>query len=133
MRMEDIARQRLANQGITAPRVESAEAAVGGLRAVQAQAYNVAKWSLGQRAVNETDATVERALAEGRILRTHVMRPTWHFVLPSDIRWLLELTAPQIRRRMAYYDRLLEVDEALQARSYGLIEHALASRGPLTR
>ena len=30
-------------------------------------------------------------------LRTPVLRPTWHFVTPADIRWLLALTARQRR------------------------------------
>jgi winged helix DNA-binding protein len=133
MLKRDIATQRLANHGISAPRFESPEALVGWLGAVQAQEYDVAKWSLGQRSVSETDATVEQALAEGRILRTHVLRPTWHFVTPRDIRWLLELTAPRVRRLIAYYDRLLEIDESLRKRSYSLIERALLEAGKLTR
>ena len=129
----DIARQRLANHGITSPRFESAEAVVGWLGAVQAQEYDVAKWSLGQRSVAETDASVEQALGEGRILRTHALRPTWHFVLPADVRWLLELTAPLTRRMMSYYDRQLELDEATYTRSNALIEQALTRAPALTR
>jgi hypothetical protein len=52
-----------------------------------------------------TDAEIERAVDEGRILRTHVMRPTWHFVTPTDIRWMLELTAPRVHRVVARYAR----------------------------
>src|SRR5690606_10807495 len=55
------------------------------LSASQAQEYGLAKWSLAQRTRRHSDAAVERALADGRILRTHVLRPTWHFVLPEDI------------------------------------------------
>ncbi len=63
------------------------------LGAVQAQDYPAAKWGLGLRAPGVSDADVERAFDEGAILRTHVLRPTWHFVTPSDIRWMLALTA----------------------------------------
>ena len=69
---------------------------------------------VGDRAAHArgcTDADVERACADGRILRTHVLRPTWHFVLPDDIRWMLALTAPRVRAAMAYYDRKLALDE----------------------
>ena len=123
----------MARQGITVPRFESAGAVVGWLGAMQAQEYDVAKWSLGQRTAAESDASVEQALADGRILRTHVLRPTWHFVLPADIRWLVELTAPRIRRAMAYYDRQLEIHGATLARSNRLIIDALERAGSLTR
>jgi hypothetical protein len=59
------------------------------------------------------DSILEQAFARGTILRTHVMRPTWHFVAPADIRWLLALTAPRVNAVNAYMDRKLELDEAL--------------------
>jgi len=71
---------------------------VGWLGAVQSQDYGPAKWAVGMRQRRASDAAVERAFAEGRILRTHVLRPTWHFVLPADIRWLLTATAPRLWR-----------------------------------
>jgi len=50
-----------------------------------------------------TDEAIEKALAAGEILRTHVMHPTWHFVTPVDIRWLLKLTAPRVNAANRYY------------------------------
>ena len=82
--------QRLTGAGFARP-----EDVVGWLGAVQAQDYGPAKWSVGARVAGATDAQVERAFAAGAILRTHVLRPTWHFVLPADIRWLLTATAPR--------------------------------------
>jgi hypothetical protein len=72
-------------------------------------------------------------LADGTILRTHVLRPTWHFVTPADIRWLLELTAPRINAMNAYYYRQLELDEAVFARSNAVIARALESGNQLTK
>ena len=80
-----------------------------------------------------TDASIERAFAEGSILRTHVLRPTWHFVTPADIRWMLELTAPRVKAAMAYYDRKLELDDALFRRSNAAIVRALHDGKHLTR
>src|SRR6188768_1721912 len=69
-------------------------AVVTALGAVQSQEFDAAKWALGLRmGPGATDAAIERAFADGRILRTHVLRPTWHFVPRDDIRWMLELTA----------------------------------------
>ena len=95
------------------------------LLAVQSQDFLGAKWGLGQRTKRASDASIERAYDEGRILRTHVMRPTWHFVLPDDIRWLLDLTAPRVRAILAPYDRKLEIDAALRRRSAKLLAKAL--------
>ena len=61
------------------------------------------------------------------------MRPTWHFVLPADIRWLLALTAPRVRAAMAYYDRKLELDDGVFRRSQAVLAKALAGGKALTR
>jgi hypothetical protein len=106
---------------------------VSWLGAVQAQDYPGAKWALGLRMRRATDAIVERACAAGEIVRTHVMRPTWHFVAPADIRWLLGLTAPRVRAAVAYYDRLLGIDGALITRSNKIIAAALSGGVQLTR
>jgi hypothetical protein len=79
------------------------------------------------------DASVERAFDQGRILRTHVMRPTWHFVTPADIGWLLALTAPRVRRVLASYMRSVELDAPAMARATTIVERALRDRRYLTR
>ena len=101
--------------------------------AVQAQDYPGAKWSLGMRVREATDASIEAACAAGSILRTHVLRPTWHFVAPADIRWLLGLSAPRVKATMAYGNRLMKLDEAVFARANELIGAALEGGRQLTR
>lgn len=109
------------------------EDAVRWLGAVQAQDYPGAKWTIGQRVGACTDADVERAFDRGAILRTHVLRPTWHFVVPEDIRWMLGLTAPRVNARMAPYDRHLELDAGVYRRSNAAIARALTGGNHLTR
>jgi hypothetical protein len=129
-----IAEQRLRNQCLTRTGFSRAADVVEWLGAVQAQEYEHAKWALGLRMREGTvGADIERAFEEGRILRTHLMRPTWHFVTPADIRWLTELTAPRVHRVMAPYDRRLELDTGLLVRGTALIEAALGDRHYLTR
>src|SRR6188768_2548794 len=113
----DVARARLASQRLIGAPFATPEEVVGWLGAVQAQDYAGAKWAVAQRAAGCSDADVEQACREGRILRTHVLRPTWHFVLPDDVRWMLALTAPRVRAAMAYYDRKLGLDEAVFRRT----------------
>jgi hypothetical protein len=128
-----IAAGRLVNQCIDRTRHRRAPDVVEWLGAVQAQEYEPAKWGLGLRLADAVDADIERAFEQGRILRTHVMRPTWHFVTPADIRWMLELTAPSVHRRMAVYDRQLGLDAATKTRGTAVIERALAGGQYLTR
>ena len=103
------------------------------LGAVQAQEYPDAKWALALRMRRATEAAIERAFADGRILRTHILRPTWHFVAPDDIRWMLALTGPSVSRRMAPYNRRLELDPAIFRRSEKAIVRALQDGVHLTR
>jgi hypothetical protein len=98
--LRDIARLRLRSQRVMAGRFESAPAAVGWLGAVQSQEYPLAKWSLGLRVAGLVDADVDTLLSSGQILRTHILRPTWHFVLPADLRWMMALTGSRIAARM---------------------------------
>ena len=128
-----IARQRLRNQRLAGPPFASPEEVLRWLSASQAQEYGLAKWSLAQRTRRHSDAAVERALADGRILRTHVLRPTWHFVLPEDIRWMQALTGPRVQRMNASIYRRLELDGAVLSRCRMVIERALEGGGHLTR
>ncbi len=129
----EIVRRRLRNQHITEATFKKPQDVVQWLGAVQAQDYPGAKWAVAQRAQGVTDGALDRALAEGTILRTHVMRPTWHFVAPADIRWMLNLTAPRVHAVNAYYYRKLELDDATFRRSNAALTKALQGGNQLTR
>ena len=130
----ELAGQRLRNQGITGPPRRTAADVVAWLGAVQAQEYAAATWALALRmADGTTGVAIQRAFDAGRILRTHVMRPTWHFVTPLDIRWLLDLTAPRVHQRMQPYNRRMELDLSTCNRAAGVIERALSGGRHLTR
>src|SRR5688572_1140627 len=96
MTNSQIIAHRLYNQQITETKFTRPEEIVSWLVAVQAQEYAMSKWAIGLRLNGIKEADVEQAINEGKILRTHVMRPTWHFVSPEDIRWILALTAPRV-------------------------------------
>jgi len=128
-----IAQQRLHNQHITQRTLETPQALVEWLGAVQAQDFAAAKWALGLRLHGVTDDDIEQAFTNGAILRTHVMRPTWHFVSPADIRWLLALTAPRVHQTLAYYNRKLELDDAVFRCTNAVLANALQGGKQLTR
>src|SRR5688500_240676 len=113
----DPIQQRLTNQGIARPRFRRADEVVAWLGAVQAQEYQPSKWALGLRLRGATDADVERAVTGGEILRTHVLRPTWHYVAAADLVWMQRLTGPRVQRAMEVYRRQLELDGATMRRA----------------
>jgi hypothetical protein len=129
----DLIRERLANQFLTGESVASPVEVVRRLGAVQSQDYPNAKWALGIRTQSATDADVEAAISRGEILRTHIMRPTWHFVLPEDIRWMMALTGPRIAAAMASYNKRLGLTPAVLKRTNRAIEKMLRDGQCLTR
>jgi hypothetical protein len=130
----DIAGERLRNQHIARPRRGAAADLVAALGAVQAQEYAFAKWALALRlAAKPTDAGIEAAIDAGDILRTHALRPTWHFVAPSDIVWIQQLTAPRVHARLATYLPRLGVEKRVLPKAAAVIERALGGGRHLTR
>jgi hypothetical protein len=129
----DIASYRLQNQRLMQDKFDTPVEVVDWLGAVQSQDFAGAKWAIGLRTKGLTEPDIERAFAEGSILRTHVMRPTWHFVTPKDIRWMLALTAPRVRALMAYNDRQIELDKVTIRKSHDILTKALQGGKQLTR
>jgi hypothetical protein len=129
----DIARRRLHNQRLVTTTFQNPNEVVRYLGAVQAQDYAGAKWALGQRIQNATDAALDRSFNAGEILRTHLMRPTWHFVTPADIRWMLMLTAPRVHAANAFMYRSLELDKIALKKGNAVLEKGLQGGKQLTR
>lgn len=128
-----IVHRRMYNQRLRGVPFDTPEQAVGWLGAVQSQEYGPAKWSVGQRVAGVDDAAVERLVADGAILRTHLLRPTWHFVLPADIRGMLRVTAPRVHALNAFHYRQQGLDEAVLDRCTTAISDALRGGNHLTR
>jgi hypothetical protein len=129
----DLLPLRLVNQRLSRTAFTRPEQVVAWLGAVQAQDYPPAKWAVAQRMKGATDAALDEALASAAIVRTHVMRPTWHFVAPADVRWLLKLTGPRVHATCASYYRKLGLDGRLFARCESAMIRALEGGGQLTR
>ncbi len=129
----DIARTRMRNSRLVGPPFDASDDAVRWHGAMQAQDYGPAKWSIGQRTASILDEDLDHALATGSIIRTHVLRPTWHFVTRADIRWLLALTGPRVQRHIGPRYRELELDERTLSRCEAVIVSALEGGHHLTR
>ena len=133
MKTPDVLSQRLHNQKLSSSELEKPVDIVRWLGAVQAQDYHAAKWALGLRMREATHTQVEAAFNNGEIIRTHLLRPTWHFVAPEDIRWLLQLTAPHVNRRSGSGYRRFELDDKVFKRSNNVLSKALRGGKHLTR
>ena len=129
----NIIASRLHNQHISRPDFTTPAEVVQWLGAVQAQDYAAAKWAVGLRMKDGSDTALDQALTDGAIIRTHVMRPTWHFVSPADVRWLLALTEPQVNAMAAYNYRRLGLDPTVFKRSNSALIKALQGGKQLTR
>jgi hypothetical protein len=128
-----IARWRVHTLRLSGQRYPSVAAAVDGLLAVQAENHPQASWAVATRTTGVTESDFGRHFGDGVILRTHVLRPTWHYVSPDDIVWLVELTAPRVRQTMIQLQRSLDLDDATLDRSAELIGEALSGGVHLTR
>ncbi len=133
MTPDQIAAWRLHRGGLIGEPWPDAGTAIHRLGASQAQDFGPAIWSIGQRLSAATEAGLLAWFDEGHVLRTHVLRPTWHFVAPADIRWLLQLTGPRVHALNAYQHRVAGLDDGLLRRCDDLIAEALAGGAVLTR
>ncbi|MDR3226500.1 MAG: winged helix DNA-binding domain-containing protein [Prevotellaceae bacterium] len=120
--------QQLENQLFDSPKD-----IVSWMGAIQAQDYNMCKWAVGVRLKSATISDVENALAQGEILRTHVMRPTWHLVAAEDIRWMLELNREKLKSQGSTYAKYLGITENLYSKATKIIVKMLEGNNHLTR
>ncbi|GHT75368.1 hypothetical protein AGMMS50262_10450 [Bacteroidia bacterium] len=131
--MSTIASIRLASHQLLETHCRTPQEVVAWLGAMQAQDFNMVKLAVSVRLPECAEQTVEEAFNQGKILRTHVLRPTWHFVTPSTIRWQLSLSAGRIKSSSYSRDRDLEITEKLYSQTNTIIAKALEGGNHLTR
>jgi hypothetical protein len=129
----DVLHARLATQRLLGNRLAGPAEVVTLLAAVQSQEFAHALWSLRLRSASGTEAEIREAFDRGELLRTHVLRPTWHLVAPEDIGWLLQVTAPRVQRLNGTIYRQQGLDPAALDRAAATITDALAGGVELTR
>jgi hypothetical protein len=133
MDWRNIAWWRMHNLGLNSEPFDSPEGVVRWLGAVQAQEFEPAKWSVAQRTLNVDEAEMDRLVDEGLILRTHLLRPTWHFAHPEDIHLLLQVTGPRVQVSNGSVYRNYGLDEVVFDRCNKVIVEALGGGNHLTR
>lgn len=131
--VQEVLQRRLSVQRLVGARLPTAVDVVRLLACVQSQEHGHAFWSLGMRCAQSTLVDVRRQFDEGRYLRTHILRPTWHFVAAEDLRWILALTSPRVQQICRTRLRQLELVPQDLDRGSELILAALAGGQHLTR
>ena len=131
--MKNILELRLINQKLTGSTFKKPAEVVEYMGAMQAQEYAMAKWAIGLRLPGSTESIIEKAFNKGEILRTHLLRPTWHFVTPKDIRWMLEVSSPRIQKANGFMRRKLGLNDKLLKKSINIFIKALEGGKHLTR
>jgi hypothetical protein len=124
---------RIISQRLSGKKLQTPKDIVSWMGAMQAQDFDMVKWAVGMRLTGYTEKMVEEAFNRGDILRTHVMRPTWHLVAPENIRWMLSLSAEKIKSSGKSRDRELEITEELYSKSNRVITKSLEGKRHLTR
>lgn len=124
---------RVANQQLLESDFKTPHDLVSWMGAVQAQDYNMGKWAVGVRLSGITDKDVEEAANKGEIIRTHILRPTWHFVAREDIHWMLQLSAPRLRPILYSAEKELKLREDIVSKSNMLVLEILENEPDLTR
>jgi hypothetical protein len=130
---KEIIHRRLANQQISKSNFSSPGEIVRWFGAMQSQDWNMAKWALGLRLPGSIERDIERAFNEGNILRTHVLRPTWHFLHPNDIKWILKLSAPRVHMANGLYYRKFDIEPSLIKKTNAILGKILRDKNFLTR
>ena len=133
MNFNNIATARLSSQQIDHTSFNDPKMLVAYMGAMQAQDYEMSKWAVGVRLKETAVSAVQAAIDKGEIIRTHVMRPTWHLVSSDDVYWMLGLTAARIKASMRSRLKELELDEATLKRTRNILAKALAGNKHLTR
>jgi hypothetical protein len=124
---------REVNQKLGATKYRTAKEVTSWMGAIQAQDYSMSKWAIGVRLHNSTEASVDSEIDSGKIVRTHLLRPTWHFVSSDDIYWILKLTAPKIKALSGSREKQLELTNDVFSKSSRIIERSLRDNNHLTR
>lgn len=133
MNISELLNIRLYNQLLSDHHLREPHEIVSWMGAMQSQSLDLAKWAIGVRLEAKTVKNVEDALNTGKIIRTHILRPTWHFVSSEDIHWMFDLSNPRLKPVYRSYCKAHGANEALIHRAVPMLEKALSSGKHLTK
>jgi len=133
MTLNSISALRSFNQQLSNQEAKTAKDVACWMGAIQAQDFNMVKWAFGIRLPNSTEKSINEEIDSGRIIRTHLLRPTWHFVSSDDIYWIQKLSAAHIKSALSYRDSQLGLTSRIFSKTNSAIEKILKNNIHLTR
>jgi hypothetical protein len=128
MNLNEISKLRLYFQGLSDPAFKDSKQTLNQLGAIQAQDYQMGKMAIGLRIKDGTEAQIDNAIKNGEIIRTHVLRPTWHYISADDVYWMLELSAQRLRNTINTYAHKIGISEELYAKSEKILQKELQGK-----
>lgn len=131
MHSSELVERRLRAQGLGDTGLPTPWAVVRRLAAVQAQDLGQAIVAIASRSPAATHRLVKADLATV-LVRTHILRPTWHIVCADDLRWMMDLTGPRVAQVSEPIFLRLGLTKEVRSRSRGIVEKCLAD-GPQPR
>jgi hypothetical protein len=133
MDISSITLPRLYNQQLVTTKLDRPQDVVSWMGAIQSQDLEMAKWAIGLRLPEITYKQVEEAMNRGDIVRTHILRPTWHFIASEDIYWILELSAQRVLSMSKSYDKDLGFTDDFVLKTNLLLTKILENNANLTK
>lgn len=133
MNFQEISHLRLHNQQVTTSVFSTPKDVVDWMGAMQAQDFTMSRWAVGVRLPGSAESVIEEAFNKGDILRTHLMRPTWHLVSSDDISWMIELTAPSVKSSIRSRRTELELTDEFLRFGFSILEKAMEDGRHATR
>lgn len=133
MNRKEIIQLRLFNQGLSECYFEKPGEVIAHFGAMQAQDYSMALWAVGLRTKNLNRSAIENLINSGEIIRTHILRPTWHLVHQKDIRWMMELSASDVKKATQYVDKKEGLTNELFTKAWKIIEQQFGEVDNLTK
>jgi len=124
---------RAFNQQISVSKFKTAKEIASWMGAIQAQDYKMSKWAFGIRLPDSTESDINKEIDSGNIIRTHLLRPTWHFASSEDIYWILDLSAPQIKAAAKSRDKQLGLSDSIFNICNRIFEKSLRDQNHKTR
>ncbi len=128
-----IGHMRLLSQQVSFKRYHTVREVVAWMGAIQAQDLNSALLAIALRLPETNIQAIIDALDKGEIIRTHILRPTWHIVAAEDYGAFMQLTSPQIRAALRYRRADAGIDHTLFGKSNPVLREMLSNGNHLTR
>jgi hypothetical protein len=120
-----ILQHRLLSQAIVNSHFQTPLKVITHMGAIQAQDFGMARKAILLRGSGITEEAIVKAMDKGKLIRTHVLRPTWHITSANRITGLLKLTAPGILKSMATRHKGLGLDDRILKKALHIIRKSL--------